>query len=140
MTRDDDAKYLAELTAECEQKSSDFANRQQLRAEEIEAVEKAIEILSSGAVSGASEKHLPQLMQIKSTSFAQLRSDSQNPNQLRVAAYLKGQASRINSRVLSALAMRVSDDPFKKVKKMIKDLIVKLMEEANEEAEHKGWC
>merc|ERR1719313_2958220 len=36
--------------------------------------------------------------------------------------------------------MRVSDDPFKKVKKMIKDLVVKLMEEANEEAEHKGWC
>merc|ERR1719230_444927 len=35
--------------------------------------------------------------------------------------------------------MRVADDPFKKVKKMIKDLIVKLMEEANEEAEHKGW-
>merc|ERR1712224_197475 len=75
-----------------------------------------------------------------SSSLAQLRSAEQNPNQLRVAAYLKGQASRINSRVLSALAMRVADDPFKKVKKMIKDLIVKLMEEANEEAEHKGWC
>jgi len=139
-TRDDDSKYLADLTATCEQKSSDFAARQQLRAEEIAAVEKAIEILSSGAVSGASEKHLPQLMQVKSSSLAQLRSDSQNPNQLRVAAYLKEQGSRINSRVLSALAMRVADDPFKKVKKMIKDLIVKLMEEANEEAEHKGWC
>jgi len=139
-TRDDDSKYLADLTATCEQKSSDFASRQQLRAEEIAAVEKAIEILSSGAVSGASEKHLPQLMQVKSSSLAQLRSVAQNPNQLRVAAYLKGQASRINSRVLSALAMRVADDPFKKVKKMIKDLIVKLMEEANEEAEHKGWC
>jgi len=138
-TRDDDSKYLSDLTATCEQKSAAFAERQQLRADEIAAVEKAIEILSSGAVSGASEKHLPQLVQMK-TALAQFRSEAQNPNQLRVAAYLREQGSKINSRVLSALAMRVSEDPFKKVKKMIKDLIVKLMEEANEEAEHKGWC
>jgi tetratricopeptide (TPR) repeat protein len=110
-----------------------------LRAEEIEAVEKAIEILSSGAFSGNSEKHLPQFVQTK-TSLVQLRSAAQNPNQARVAAYLKSQASRIHSRVLSALATRVEEDPFKKVKKMVKDLIVKLMEEANADAEHKGFC
>merc|ERR1719463_5232 len=57
-TRDDDTKYLADVTATCEQKSAAFEERQALRAGEIEAVEKAIEILSSGAVSGASEKHL----------------------------------------------------------------------------------
>merc|ERR1719159_168124 len=44
-TRDDDMKYTADLTATCEQKSTDFANRQQLRVEEIEAIQKAIEIL-----------------------------------------------------------------------------------------------
>merc|ERR1719238_239290 len=36
-TRDADTKYLADLTATCEQKASDFESRQQLRAEEIEA-------------------------------------------------------------------------------------------------------
>merc|ERR1719281_550225 len=80
------------------------------------------------------------LVQIKGAALSQLRAGTQAPTQLRVAAYLQKQADKLNSRVLSALAVRVADDPFKKVKKMIKDLIVKLMEEANEEAEHKGWC
>jgi len=53
---------------------------------------------------------------------------------------LQVQAKSLNSRVLAALAVRAVSDPFGKVKKMIKDLITRLMEEANEEAEHKGWC
>jgi chromosome segregation ATPase len=60
--------------------------------------------------------------------------------QARASEYLRERAKALNSRVLSALAQHVSSDPFGKVKKMIKDLIVRLMEEANEEAEHKGWC
>jgi len=78
-TKDEDSKYLADLTADCAAKTSDHEARQKLRAEEIEAVEKAIEILSSGAVSGASEKHLPALVQVKSSSFVQLRSKSRQP-------------------------------------------------------------
>merc|ERR1719158_2233025 len=58
-TRDDDMKYLADVTATCEQKASDFADRTKLRADEIVALEKAIEILSSDSVSGAAQKHLP---------------------------------------------------------------------------------
>merc|ERR1719248_89628 len=139
-TRDEDEKYLADLTATCEQKASDFESRQQLRAEEIEAIEKAIEILASAAVTGNAEKHLPTLLQVKGKALAQLRSGAISPARQRVAQYLQEKARHLNSRVLSALALRVADDPFKKVKKMIKDLIVRLMEEANEEAEHKGWC
>merc|ERR1719311_1351104 len=135
-TRDADQKYLADLTATCEEKASDFESRQQLRAEEIEAIEKAIEIISSAAVSGNAEKHLPTLVQLKGAALSQLRADGRSPTQQRVAQYLQDQARQLNSRVLSALAVRVADDPFKKVKKMIKDLIVRLMEEANEEAEH----
>jgi len=138
-TRDADVKYLADLTATCEEKAADFESRQQLRAEEIVAIEKAIEIISSGAVKGNSEKHLPQLVQ-EGTAFAQLRSDLNVQAKARVVSFLSAQAKKLNSRVLATLATRASDDPFKKVKKMIKDLITKLMEEANEEAEHKGWC
>merc|ERR1711972_1266351 len=138
-TKDADVKYLADLTATCEQKASDFESRQQLRADEIVAIEKAIEIISSGAVAGNAEKHLPSLIQTQS-SFAQLRADLNVQAQARVAQFLRSRAKQLNSRVLSSVAARVSDDPFKKVKKMIKDLITRLMEEANEEAEHEGWC
>merc|ERR1719389_1126037 len=140
-TRDADQTYLDDLVAECTQKSSDFESRQQLRTDELAAIDKAIEILSSGAVSGNADKYLPSFVQKKtSVSFLQLSVGSENPSQARVAEFLREKGSAINSRVLSALAVRVAEDPFVKVKKMIKDLIVRLMEEANEEAEHKGWC
>merc|ERR1719460_2429022 len=71
--RDEDVKYLNDLTAECDQKGKSFEEKQALRAEEIEAIGKAIEILSGEAVSGAAEKHLPGLMQ-EAVSFVQLRS------------------------------------------------------------------
>merc|ERR1719271_184458 len=64
-TRDQDKKYLSELTSTCEMKASDFESRQQLRGEELEAIQKAIEIISGSAVSGAAEKHLPQLLQTR---------------------------------------------------------------------------
>merc|ERR1719215_1741495 len=45
-TKEADEKYLSDLTSTCSQKASDFEQRQQLRAEEIEAIGKAVEILS----------------------------------------------------------------------------------------------
>merc|ERR1719399_1805677 len=139
-TRDEDEKYLADLTATCEQKASDFESRQQLRAEEIEAIEKAIEIISSEAVSGNAEKHLPTLVQ--GSAFAQLRSESNNNEAAlkKVAAFLQKKSNSIGSHILALIATKAGEDPFIKVKQMIKDLIVKLMEEAAEEAEHKAWC
>jgi len=140
--RAEDQKYLDDLLATCEQKAADFESRQQLRTEEMEAIDKAIEIISSGAVSGAAGKHLPgSLVEVEGSSLSQLRAGGvQLKSQEKVAEFLQGKAKQLNSRVLAVLAVRVAEDPFVKVRKMIKDLIVKLMDEANGEAEHKGWC
>jgi len=135
-SRDEDQKYLDDLVSGCTMKSADFESRQKLRGEELVAIEKAIEIIGSGAVSGAADKHLPAMVQ----SFSLLRADSKSPLQGKCAAFLQEKASKLQSKMLMLLATKVSEDPFLKVKKMIKDMIVRLMEEANEETEHKGFC
>jgi len=145
--REEDQKYLDDVTATCDKKKEDFDNRQKLRADEITAVEKAIDILSSEAVKGNAEKHLPTMLQASpshGTALIQVRSASKSVkmpgNQLYVAAFLNDQANKLGSRVLSSLAMKVEADPFAKVKTLIEELITRLMTEANAEAEHKGWC
>merc|ERR1740130_1020614 len=66
-----DLKYLGDLDVECRAKSSDFAQRQDLRAGEIDAIAKAVEVMAGSAVGGGSQ-HLPALVQTKKTSLAQL--------------------------------------------------------------------
>merc|ERR1712087_917535 len=96
-TRDADVKYLADLTATCEQKATDFESRQQLRTEELEAIAKAIEIISSSAGSGNADKYLPTLVQKQ--SLVSLRADAQSQSQNHAATYLKLMAKQLNSRL-----------------------------------------
>merc|ERR1719352_1055461 len=76
------------------------------------------------------------------TSFAQVsrRTSSTNPVQEQLAAFLAQRARESGSSLLSEVSQRVAADPFKKVKKLITDLISKLVQEATAETEHKGWC
>merc|ERR1719456_2146798 len=76
-----DEAFKKDLDATCAQKGSDFASRQKLRQEEIEAVGKAIEIMGGDAVAGSADKHLPAMLQAKATgrrSLVQLRSVTAN--------------------------------------------------------------
>merc|ERR1719375_1600383 len=97
--------------------------------------------MSSDAVAGGTQ-HLPSLAQYDSwLSLSQLRAtEARSPVQGKVAQFLKDRAASHNSRILSLVAVRVAEDPLKKIKKMIADMVTKLMEEANEESEHKGFC
>merc|ERR1719436_1152047 len=72
-----DEEVLSDTLAECKETSEQYENNQVVRAGEIKALSKAIEIISSGDVTGMGEKHLPSaLIQTKSPALAQLRSTS----------------------------------------------------------------
>jgi len=140
--RNEDQVYLDDTKALCTQKTVDFQARQKLRQEELDAINKAIEIMSSGAVAGSGEKHLPQFLQMKSSRSAllQIKESTQSPVQMELSQFLAARGREIGSTLLAQVAQSAASDPFKKVKKMIKDLISKLMQEATEEAEAKGFC
>merc|ERR1719335_1529962 len=133
-----DTEYLHELQGDCAEKAKEFEVKQKLRAGELTALNKAMEIISASAVSkvGFVQK------KAHGSALVQLRAGSTvaQPSQNRVQSYLMAQGQKLNSNILSALAVRVNADPLAKVKKMIQDMVYKLMEEANEEAEHKGFC
>merc|ERR1719163_686750 len=140
-----DEKYFADLEAQCTTKSEEFEARQKMREEELEAIAKAIEVMSGDTVSGAADEHLPSFIQTRQ-SFALLRA-SAAPSAERAAAvhrvmiFLQGRAKKAESRILANLAAKVTESgPFDKVVEMIKDLIQKLTTEAAEEADQKSWC
>jgi len=133
----EDEKTLAEMEVECEEKKMSFSEKQQLRTEEIEAIGQAVKILQSGDVSGNAGKHL-SLVQT-GAAFAQLRSQTQGVR-AHVRDFLESEGRRLHSHGLALLAQKLQADPFGKVKKMIDEMITRLLNEANEDAQHEGFC
>jgi hypothetical protein len=151
-------KYLKDMHTTYKLKSQNYETNQKVRAEELVALEKAIEIISSGAVAGSAQKHLPTLAQTekkatKSVSFLQIRQKASAKNVIQsVSALLQSKNKNLldgKSNVLSLAAFKVlsaSHDKaamggnFDKVINMIKELVARLEQEAAEEAKHKAFC
>merc|ERR1719253_191277 len=134
------SKYLGEMQGMCMQKNADFENRQVLRGEEIEAINKAIEIMGGDKINS---EHLPSALQTDgATALVQmLRAAPAGSDALKkVAALLQDKAATTGSKELALLAQKAREDPFAKVKKMIQDMITRLLEEAASESDHKAWC
>eukprot|EP00747_Dinoflagellata_sp_TGD_P152639 gnl/TRDRNA2_/TRDRNA2_177327_c3_seq12.p1 gnl/TRDRNA2_/TRDRNA2_177327_c3~~gnl/TRDRNA2_/TRDRNA2_177327_c3_seq12.p1 ORF type:complete len:709 (-),score=278.12 gnl/TRDRNA2_/TRDRNA2_177327_c3_seq12:102-2228(-) len=143
-TKKEDESTLSNMDTECKEKTLSFDEKNQLRAEEIEALNKAIEILSADDVSGNAAKHLALL---QATSFAQMRGTNSGTDYLsaegihrRLREFLAKEGKRLKSQRLSLLADKLLANPFGKVKKLIDDMITRLLEEANEDASHEGFC
>merc|ERR1719272_2132205 len=77
---------------------------------------------------------------VKQASQVSTESTQQAALKEKVIKSLVASGSKLGSAILASLAMRVAADPFLKVKKLIQDLIERLVTEAAEEATKKGWC
>jgi len=138
-----DETTLSDAETECAEKHASFEEKQTLRTEEIAAIAQAVKILSSEAAQGG-DKHLA--MAQKATSFAQMRGGNENAQEAegirrRLREFLESEGSRLHNSQLSLLAQKlVTAGPFDKVKKMIDSMITRLLEEANEDASHEGFC
>jgi uncharacterized protein YoxC len=146
--REANERTLRDTTTECLEKSLSFQEKQKLRTEELEAIGKAIEILGSPEVAGSSEKYLElaQKPKAKGSALVQLDRNAQNQEQQsggirgKLQAFLESEATRLKSRQLELLASQAAVDPFAKVKKLIDQMITRLLEEAKADADHEGFC
>merc|ERR1719161_2255020 len=128
-----DEEFLRMLKEKCQMTDQEWEERQKTRQLEMEAVSKALAILSSDDAHDTFTRTFnPALLQTESSSKKSLRSQA--------AELLKTVAERVNSPRLSAIALRCRLDAFTRVKKAIDDMITQLLKEKEDEIKHKDFC
>jgi len=170
-TLKDDELYMKDLTERCELKAREWDQRSQMRAGEVTALGKAIDIIKNRAKDNesANKRALLQTAQapvgksdarddveesdLADVSFLQvgsprkqlrgiaaIQSSSAQVRREKAIANLVQKAEALKSPVLSALAMKLGADPFAKVRRLVQELIERLVKEAAAESSKKGWC
>merc|ERR1719265_1064668 len=132
--------------------------RSKTRSAELTAIAGALDALK-GEVSGnyAANKKLVGLVSKKSQVSAKPHGHwewvEDSPNFLqkkqthnkkhvvhKLMNFIKTEAKKLKSDEIAALAIRMKEDHFVKVRGMIKDLVAKLKADASAEADQKAWC
>ncbi len=144
--------YVKDLKTTYKLKTDQFEKNQAVRKDELEAIGKAIEIIGGKAVSGAADEHLPaMLLQIKSASKTtaksalRLKARSSSEQQRLVGKMAqqllqKKHALHLNMIAVKMISLNKVHSPLDKIVGLIQDMLVRLKEEAAEEAEHKSFC
>jgi hypothetical protein len=121
--------YLEEVEGTCTAKSAEWRQRVKVRSDEVTAVTEAIEVLTSEQGQAASDLEKSKRATVQ---VSLVQTSARGGDQVLIGQQLL-EAAR-------AAAAAGQPDPFKNVRKMINEMIQKLLSEAAEEAEHKGWC
>merc|ERR550532_1858934 len=111
----------------------EWEERQKTRQLEMEAVSKALAVLSGDDAHDLFTRTFnPALVQTEVAISSKRREQA--------SKLLSDVAKRLNNPRLSALAYRVKLDAFTRVKKAIDDMIAQLMKEKADEIKHKDFC
>jgi len=128
-----DEEFLMMLKEKCAMTDKEWEERQKTRQLEMEAVSKALAVLSGDDAHDLFTRTFnPALMQMEAAASSQRREQA--------SKLLSQVAKKLNSPRLSALAYRVRLDAFTRVKKAIDDMIAQLMKEKADEIKHKDFC
>jgi len=128
-----DEKFLMNLKDKCSETDSEWEVRQKARAEELEAISKAISILHSDDARDLFSKTY-------SSAFVQISRSGTNDRRKLAAAVLAEAAAKTHNPVLSSLATSVRLDAFTRVKKAIDDMVGNLIEEKDTEIKTRDNC
>jgi len=163
---------MKDLTERCELKAREWDQRSQMRAGEVTALGKAIDIIKNRAKDNesANKRALIQtanvvpsrksdarddvedsdigdmsFLQVSSPrkqlrGIAAIQSSTAQARREKAIANLVAKAEKLKSPVLATLAMKIGADPFAKVRRLVQELIERLVKEAAAESSKKGWC
>merc|ERR1719401_526110 len=121
------------LKEKCSMTDSEWEERQKTRQLEMEAVSKALSVLSSDDAHDLFTKTFnPSFMQKKDTRNSERRSQA--------TKLLKSVAKKVGNPRLATLAEQVQLDAFTRVKKAIDDMVSQLLKEKEDEIKHKDFC
>lgn len=110
-------------------KDSELMNEVEAEAEAAENEDTPLAFVQAGSKKGFLAAAAPHNV---AGDFADARSQ--------VVDLLRKEGANLKSTLLASLASQISADPFAKVKKLIQELIERLLTEASNEANQKGWC
>jgi len=133
----DDA-YMAELTADCEDKATSWDARSKTRSDELTAISQALEQLTKkGGVSDNYGSSALTMLQVGRHNNAEASEAVIS----KAMALISSQGNALNSAILKGVAVQMSlSKGFGAVQALVDDLIAKLQAEAAAENGRKGQC
>jgi DNA repair exonuclease SbcCD ATPase subunit len=131
-----DQKFLMMLKEKCSLTDKEFQERTATRQLEMEAVSKAMTILSGDDAHDL----FARTFNPAAASFLQSGATQHSQRRQQASKLLSKVASKTHNPRLAQLAVRVKLDAFTKVKKAIDDMIAMLLQEKADEIKHKDFC